>query len=258
MQYTLLEAVQLILSSMDSDSVNTINDTIESQQVALLLKSVYYDCASDIGLNENSGIFQLDASGDTALPVYMTLPGEVTKLIDIRYDTYDPSVDTVATSNYKLLEPMEFDEFLEMQSALRQLTSDVAEMTISFGGNEFNFMYRTDGPPTCYTTLNNRIVLFDSIDTTIDTTLQKSKTLCKGFSYPTFEMEDTFVPNLDPTQFSYYINRAKVRAFGELKQTQNQEAGGEARRQKIIIQKRKDRTPDQPTIERAPQYGRKR
>lgn len=257
MIYTLLEATQLILSSMDSDAVNSINDTIESQQVALLLKSVYYDCASDIGLNENSGIIQLNASGDSGLPVYMSLPQEVTKLIDIRYDTYDPSVDSIATSNYKLLEPVDFDVFLEGQTQLRQLTSGVAEMTFDFNGSSFNIMYYTGSMPTMYTTLNNKIVLFDGFDSSIESTLQRTKTLCKALTYPSFEMEDAFIPNLDPTQFSYYLNKAKVRAFAELKQTQNAEAGGEARRQKIIIQKRKERTPERSAIERAPKYGRR-
>lgn len=257
MMYTLLEAVQLILSSMDSDAVNSIHDTIESEQVALLLKSVYYDCASDIGLNENKGLFQLSGSGDSALPVYMSLPQSVTKVETIRYDIYDPTLDTTTNSNYLMLEPVDFDCFLDRATRLHNETTDMDQMAFDFNGQTFNIMYRTNRHPSCYTTLNNRIVLFDSINTDVDTTLQSSKTLCTGYTYPDFDIDDVFVPHLDPTQFSYYINKAKVRAFAELKQTQNQEAGGEARRQKIIIQKRKDRTPDRPALYTAPRYGRR-
>lgn len=257
MIYTVLEAVQLILSAMDSDEVNSINDTIESKQIALMLKSVYYDCASDIGLNENKGLFQLNASGDSNLPVYMTLPDQVTKVETIRYDVYDPDVDPTTNSNYRMLEPVDFDDFLTRRTSAHDETEDVAQMTFSFNGQDFNIMYGINRHPTCYTTLNNRIVLFDSVLSTLDTTLQASKTLCTGYTYPTFEMEDNFVPNLDPTQFSYFLNFAKTRAFGELKQTQNSESAGVARRQKIIIQKRKDRTPDGSPILAAPRYGRK-
>jgi hypothetical protein len=43
MKMTLLEIVQSTLSSMDSDAVNNINDTIESTQVAEVAKEVYYE-----------------------------------------------------------------------------------------------------------------------------------------------------------------------------------------------------------------------
>ena len=41
MKYTLLEIVQEILSDMDSDEVNSIDDTVESQQVASIVRSAY-------------------------------------------------------------------------------------------------------------------------------------------------------------------------------------------------------------------------
>lgn len=258
MKYTLLEAVQLILSAMDSDSVDSIHDTIESEQVALILKSVYYDCASDIGLNENKGLFQLEASGDSALPVYMTIPDNVTKVETIRYNIYDPALDDTTNANWSMLEPVDFDYFLgSMNQKHNDDSGDSAQMSFEFNGQTFDIMYATDRQPRCFTTLNNRIVIFDAINTSIDTTLQKAKTMCTGYTWPVFEMDDTFVPNLDPTQFSYYLNFAKTRAFAELKQSQNQESASTARRQKIIIQKRKDRTPDQPAILRGPRYGRK-
>ena len=38
---TVLEMVQDILNDMDSDEVNSINDTIEAQQVANTVRTVY-------------------------------------------------------------------------------------------------------------------------------------------------------------------------------------------------------------------------
>lgn len=52
MKQTLLEMVQLILSSIDGEEVNSIDDTVEANQVALIVKSVYYDMLSDISLPE--------------------------------------------------------------------------------------------------------------------------------------------------------------------------------------------------------------
>lgn len=41
MRKTLLEMVQDILSEMDSDEVNSINDTVEAEQVATIIKNCY-------------------------------------------------------------------------------------------------------------------------------------------------------------------------------------------------------------------------
>src|SRR5690606_22458031 len=115
----------------------------------------------------------------------------------------------------------------------------VGEMNVTMNGELFPFMYRSDRHPQYYTTADDNTIIFDAYLSSLDTTLQKSKTMCLGNVYPAFLLQDSFTPDLDPSQFSYYINRAKVRAFNELKQQINQEAVAETRRQQIIVQKRK-------------------
>ena len=70
-------------------------------------------------------------------------------------------------------------------------------------------------------------------------------------------MEDDYVPDMDPNQFSYFINRATVKAWAELKDQANQEAAGEARRQKIVTQKNNRNIPEGPAIFGLPRYGRR-
>ena len=41
MKFTLLEMVQEILSDMDSDEVDSIEDTVEAEQVATIVRSTY-------------------------------------------------------------------------------------------------------------------------------------------------------------------------------------------------------------------------
>ena len=74
MRYTLKEMVDTILSAMESDEVNSISDTQESNQVVLILRSLYYDIANDIGLPEHSTFVELNASGDNTKPTLMTCP----------------------------------------------------------------------------------------------------------------------------------------------------------------------------------------
>ncbi len=254
MIYTHLEMVQLLLSAMDSDEVNSYDDTVESLQVSNLLRSVYYDCATDLGLPEHQTLFELNSSGDSTQPTLMTIPSNVIRLLWIKYDN---KADADTYKDYKDVTFKTFEDFMVDQLSLNTMTSGVGQMSFTMNdGETFEVMYNTDTMPLFFTTLQENIVLFDSYDSDVDTTLQKSKTMCAGLTYPVYTLANDFTPALEPTQFSYFINRAKVRAFAELKQSQNQEAAAETRRQKIIVQKRQRLTPDLPEVLKTPRYGR--
>lgn len=254
MKYTVLEAVQHILSAMDSDEVDSITDTVESYQVALILKGVYYDMSVELGLPEHETLFRLTASGSSALPCLMTMPSNATRLQELKYNIIDTG-ETYA--NWKTLKYMNFDDFLVMQNAWRlDDTGIVVSMDISLGGVTFPILCVDDRQPTWYTSMDDGTILFDSYESTLDTTLQASKTMALGVVYPNFDLSDSFTPIMDATQFPYWLNRAKARAFNELKQTINQEANYEARRQKIVIQKRKESIFKETPIMRMPRYGR--
>lgn len=259
MRYTLFEMTDRILSAMESDEVNSINDTVESVAVSKLIQRTYYDMAVDLQLPEHDTTFQLDASGDSSKPCLMTVPTNVIKIHWIKYDNQETG-DTYSDYQYVRWKP--YDEFLESMGALRERTSGVGSQDLTLnseGATEtFEFLYETDRHPDVYTTSDDYNLIFDAYDSTEDTTLQKSKTLCYGRVYPTFTLDDSFAPDLDPTQFSYFLNRCIARAFAELKQSDNADARGEARVQKIRVQKQKRRVEQVPEVERhLARYGRK-
>lgn len=254
MRYTLKELVDIILSAMDSDEVNSITDTVESNQVALLLKSVYYDIATDLGLPEHDTLFELTASGDSSKPVLMTLPTTVARLDTVSYDNRAAADTNVDYSGVQFLT---IKDFIDRQQGLREHTTGVAQMEITLNGDTFSFMHHTDRFPSWYTVIGDNSLVFDAYDSDIDATLQSDKTVCEGSLYPTFTLSDTFTPDLDPTQFSYYLNKAKVRAFAELKQVANVEASEEARRQRIVVQNRMRRSPEKAEVQNVARYGRK-
>lgn len=253
MRYTLLEMVQTILASMDSDEVDSISDTVESQQVATLLKGVYYDLAVDLKLPEHDGLFELTASGSSSQPTLMYVPSAVCRIDQVRYNN---KLSTDTYSNYQNVYYKPWNEFQDMQQSLKDATSNVGEMTFTNNGESFEIMYWNNRMPTWFSSVDDYTLVFDAYDSDEDTTLQKSKTQCYGAVYPTWTESDAFEPDLDPTQFSYLINRAKVRAFAELKQATNQEAAAETRIQKIRNQTVKRRVPNLTEHERLPKYGR--
>lgn len=255
MRQTLLQITQGILSDMESDEVNSINDTTESYAVAQTIKQSFYDCAVELGLPEHYRLFELNASGDPTKPCIMTVPDNVCRIEWIRYDnkTADDDKSRMVDVMFKPL-----DEFIE---STRGLASDTGtqydEMVVTSNSESFNFTYRNDEFPTYYTTFDDRTLIFDAVNLEYDTTLMKSKTMCYGVTYPLFLLEDAYYPEIDPTQFSYLISKAKTRAFYQFKQMTNEESGAEARKQKIVLQKRKRRIPVEQEIFRGPRYGRK-
>lgn len=253
----LLELTQGILASMDSDEVNSISDTVESYDIALLLRDVYYDIAVELDLPAHETLFELTASGDVDQPVLMYLPVNVSKVYWIKYNN---QLSTESYSHFEEINFVPFEEFLDSQTLLYNDTSNVSEMTFCVNEDEedFEIMYHTNKFPSEFTQIGNDTLIFDAVNTDEDTTLNKDKTMCFGLVYPTFTLEDTFTPDLDVAQFPYYRNRAKVRAFAEKKQTENREAASEARNQKVVLQKRKHRINEGTALERQTvRYGRK-
>ncbi len=96
---TLLEIVTDVLNEMDSDEVNSINDTIEAQQVAQIVKTAYYNIIDGRDWPHLNKLTQLNASGYTNKPTLMYIPEVVTKVHWIKYnkrkstDTRDYFVD---------------------------------------------------------------------------------------------------------------------------------------------------------------------
>lgn len=255
MRLTLLEMVQHILSAMGSDEVSNYDDTVESYQVALLIKQAFYDCAVELGLPEHDSLFQLTASGDNTKPCLMSVPNTVTRLDQILYDNKG-SGDT--TSDYKEVKWMDFDAFLRMQQALDGAeTSYVGEQVVSNNSQSFNIKYRSDMFPTFFTSPDNSTIIFDGYNSDVDTTLASAKTMCYGAVYPSFTLSNSAYPDLDATQFPYLLAKAKTRAFMELKQQPNQESAAESRKQKIIVQKRKNTIGKDPAIYDVFRSGRK-
>lgn len=255
MRYTLLELTQLLLSSMDSDEIDSISDTVESVQVTTILKSVFYDMATELDLPEHETMFELTASGDSNKPALMTLPTDVTKLVTVRYDSRD-SGDTYP--DWRLIEWIPLPEMIDYSNSLRGETSNVGSMDVTNNAETHEFLYRTNEQPRHYTTPDDYTLIFNSLDTGEgDTTLQASKTMCHGSVYPVFTVSNTFTPDLDPTQFAYFIQKAKVRAHFEMRQLPHQEAAGEARRQLIALQKQQRRTAKLTGLDQTVRYGRK-
>ncbi len=233
MKLTILDMTQNILSSLNSDEVNSISDTSEATQIANIIKTCYYNIITRADLPEHMQLFKLDSATSADKPVLMLKPNNIARLEWIKYDVSEKAITAEPEYSYVTIFPVQ--QFLERIHSFNPDETDVG----SFSLNNFLYYYKNNVKPTCCTILKDNYIIFDAYNNVVDTTLQTSKTLCYGQIIPTFTLEDSFIPDLDDTQFPLLLNEAKAIAFVELKQQQNPTVERESRRQWNHLQRGK-------------------
>jgi hypothetical protein len=254
MKYTLLEMTQKILSSMDSDAVNSISDTAESAQVADIIRTTYNDIISSLNLPEHYELFELTASSSST-PTVMTLPSNVTDLVWLKYDN---KLSTDTGKQYKECVYWPLKDFMDSMHGLNGADSTVTTFTLTTNGSDsMDIMCRNNAFPTRYTTFNDNTLIFDAYKSSEDSYLQKNKTMGWGQTIPSWTHTDNFTPDLDPKQFTLLFNEAKGQAFIELKQAVNAKAEKRARRGWINVSRDKFNFPSGYDQRNKTNYGRK-
>lgn len=215
MQYTLLQLTQEVLSSLDSDEVNSISDTSESTQVARIIRQAYFDLVEDIKLPKHYTVFELTSSTDATKPTLMTIPSDINKIEWIKYNTI---ALTETAPNYETMQYLPKDTFFDMMYNLNTDDTYVNSFDLStIDASSVAVLYRNDKAPQYYTNLDNFNIIFDSYDSAVETTLQKSKTVCYGRRNITFDLVDGTSIDLDDSLFPRLLNDSKELAFAELK-----------------------------------------
>lgn len=242
MKYTLLELTKAVLSSMDSDEVESVNDTVESQQVVEVIKTVYDDIISRGDLTGSKTLFNLSSSEIPAQPIVMTKPDTIERIEWIKYDTRDVDDTEPVWSTLTYLPPVDFVDHMHQGN---QSGTDVGSFTYLSGAFSMTFTYKNDTAPHYYTSFDDHTIFFDSYDSAVDSILQSSKTLCYGLKVTDFDKnDDDFIPNLQPQQFALLLAEAKSLAWAELKQTGHEKAEQSARRNWRHLQKTRTEVPN--------------
>lgn len=255
-KYTLLQMVQSILSSMDSDEVNSISDTTESLQVADIIRVTYDDLIATVELPSQFQLFNLQPSLNPSEAIVMYRPDNVVNLDWIKYDCQKYGDGYVQMTDMKYLDQ---DTFLRRMYMLSSLDTGVFTFPLTVNGQTFQIQGFNNVAPTYWTSWDNNIILFDAYDIEMDDTLQASRSLAYGLMDQTFQMVDNFVPPFDRQLFSMLLNASKVMAFAELKQTGHSVASSRERRALIHSMKTKNNTPANiPATQLLPDYGRRR
>lgn len=246
MKKTLFEIVDDILNDMDADKVNSIVDTVESEQVAQIVKSCYYEMMSNRNWPHLRKLIQFDGLGDVAKPNYLIAPESLKEMVFFKYDSRKLGETIPRLENVDFKYP---DEFLEM---IAKRTGDNLQQVQDFSGS--TLLIYNDRAPRYWTSFDDEHIVTDSYDSAVDSTLMKSKTQCLAYVYPEWIHEDAFVPDLPASAFSALTEEAKSTAFIALKQMANQKAEQKAGRQNRWLSRKAWQV--QGGV-RYPDYGRK-
>lgn len=227
MRYTLLKMVQLILSSMDSDEVNSIGDTTESLQVVDQIETTYNHIAATIDFPDHWDFFELAPSLDPNKPTVMHLPENVAKVEWLQYDITEPGGTVRKTKD---LLPLDRKRFFDRMNSLDTARPEVYSYDLLVDAATFDVRGYNDRDPTYYTSNDDHTLVFDNYDLSVGQTLQGNRTKGYGMIIPIFLREDDFIPDFEPRQFTLFFNEAKAACFADLKQVQNSKAEQRARR----------------------------
>lgn len=225
MKYSLLDIVQEILSDMDSDAVDSIWDTFESEQVATIVRSTYYSLLSTRDWPHTKKLIQLTPSTEGSLPNYMYVPEDVTRLVFINYNK------AKFGETKKQYQPVVWKEPEEFLQLINQQDSTLPEVDTIQDPSGVELLIRNDRAPTFYTSFDDQTLIFNAYDVEEEDTLQNDKVQCQAYVTPGWVHEDSFIPDLPSEAFIALVEEAKSRAMLKLKQMEDPKAEQESRRQ---------------------------
>lgn len=222
---TLLDIVQDIMNDLDTDEVNSIFDTVESQQVAQIVKSTYYAIISNRNWPHTKRGISLEAPGSTATPTHMKLADTVKELCFVNYNKANNGETRRRYDAVKWREP---DDFLRY---LNQRDSDQDNIDIIQDPSGIELLIRNDLAPSYYTSFDDSTLVFDSYDSSVNDTLVSTKVQANGYVIPSWSMVDEFIPDLPDEAFTLLTEEAKSKASVKLRQVEDPKAEQEAGRQ---------------------------
>jgi len=244
---TLLEVVQEILSDMNSDNVNSVNDTIEAQQVVQIAKRTYFNMVNERILPHTASFFNLTALVNPAKPTHVRIEDDVVRVESIKYDCRKEIDAPVNPQEIQYLHPKEFIDWVMQRNPSNPNVTTVLD-TVPL------FIYN-NAAPTYWTSFDDKHIVFDSFDSSLDSTIQSSKCYAYGEREPAWTSIDQFIPDIPAKMFPYFVNEAKSMCFMTIKEAPHQKVEQAADRQRKWLSGEKFRAGGKRIT--YPNYGRK-
>lgn len=230
---TLLEIANDISNDVDTEPFNSINDTVESLQIAQIIKTTYFELIANRNWPHLKRTVQLDSVSDLTKPTHLKLPELTKELISFAYNK--KKVDSLTRDRYSDLTYLEPDQFLRKVNMRNVDNADTIKVT-DFGGAPIYI--KNDKQPEYFTSFDDEYVVLDSYDAAIESTVQNSNTQALVYFEPSWTHSDSAIPDLPSEAFPLLVEEAKSTAFIVLKQQANAKSEQKARRQNTWLSRK--------------------
>lgn len=256
---------------MKSDLVNSLGDTQESSDVAELIRETYFEIGTLRDWPWMWEITSLEGVGDVDNPTKLKIPENVCWVEWIKYNKQNTGATddaaAVANSNNSvtpgnpaptaLVNEKNYQEVAylsprEFCDISYKLNSEIAQVTTVFE-NGVRLLIENDRQPTYWTSFDDEFIIMNAFDQNFESTLQQSNNTIHAKRLPTWQVEDTFVPDLPAHLFPYLLAEAKSVCSVEIRQVANEKAEQKSRRQLVTMQHRAWRENGQ---QKTPDFGR--
>lgn len=194
---SLLDMTQNILSALDSDPVDSIDETVEAVQVAELIKEAYFELISQRDWPFLFVLGNLQAVGDVNNPTKMKIPDTWNKIKWIKYNKQEVV-------------------YMDPETFNNMITQRVVQAGVI---NSNGYVINQD--PQYWTSYDDTFIIFDGYNQSVDTTLQASKSSVYGTQQAAWTHMDTFIPSIPEKFFPTLLAESKSQAFVNLKQQSN-------------------------------------
>lgn len=216
---TLIEMTNHILSSMGAEPVASINSTVEAGQVVDVIEQSYLRLLPTLHPRSRENIFEMLPSGDPTKPTLMYIPDYIEEVHWVKYNKR-PTASTEV--EYVDIPFIKFTEFIDLMYKLDENDPNVGRFDVeAYPGDTMTVLYRNDKHPDYYTTIDDRILLFDSYDNTVDSTIQNEQILCFGKWRVKFKRSDNWEIPLNAAETALLLEESKRQAHFEILQQRN-------------------------------------
>ncbi len=196
---------------MDSDDVNSINDTEEALQVAEIAQDTYYELVTQSEWPHLNQTCVLESVGDSSKPTFLRIPDNVDKIDTIRYEQ---AADAENPRSFKKVTYQDSELFLSNSYSLTIDNPEVEEIV----DNGVSIFVQNDRQPIFWTSFDDEHIVFSSFDNTIESTLQGNKTSVQCKVIPVWSETDAFIPDLPAKMFPLFLAEVKSASHQYLKQ----------------------------------------
>ena len=248
---TLIDLVQDILADADGDEVNSISDTVESDQCARVVRDSFRTIVDNHDLKIHDQIDQLTATSSTT-PTKMERPASLHSIELCMYDKRLTALDDPRFQEVIWMDPI---NFIELTAQRTSSDTEVETMTLDSG---HDLLIKNDQAPTYYTQLQGYDdFIFDSYDLALETNLQASKSLVYGTIKPTLSLTDQAVIDLPEHIFILLRSDARAFFFDLYKDGVSRKVDERDRHANVRAQRMRHLTKNQQERQTGPDYGRK-